>query len=248
MVSRHAEIPFSPFALLTNRLILVPTPTAISLPSYLALYASLHARSSFCEMAFSSHFPATTWSDEQTIKVINTRDIVRCWRKRGMGDFAVGLRVNNDGREGVESDTGRILEGPCQEIRIIEGNDVDRLFATEGQSLDAVEWVGYAGVRDATTTSMPAQTADDLPLPPWQEMIELRYGVAPEYWGQGIAREAAEAIMQWAVSERGVRRFIAETENGNTRSGRVLEKMGFKPSGTEYWREPSEVEWERILR
>jgi RimJ/RimL family protein N-acetyltransferase len=42
-----------------------------------------------------------------------------------------------------------------------------------------------------------------------------------------------------------VKRFIAETEKENARSGRVLEKMGFKKSGTGYWKDEDEVEWER---
>jgi RimJ/RimL family protein N-acetyltransferase len=54
--------------------------------------------------------------------------------------------------------------------------------------------------------------------------------------------------MQRAVSERGAKRFIAETERDNVRSGRVLEKLEFRLSGTNYWKEPSEVEWERFPR
>ena len=53
--------------------------------------------------------------------------------------------------------------------------------------------------------------------------------------------------MRWGVSERGAKRFIAETERENTRSGRVLEKMGFRNSETKYWKEPGEVEWERVV-
>jgi RimJ/RimL family protein N-acetyltransferase len=115
------------------------------------------------------------------------------------------------------------------------------------QYLPSVEWVGYAGVRDATTTSLRVRTASEPQLPPWEDMVEIRYGVAPAYWGRGIARSAAEAVMQWAVAERGVRRFIAETELANARSGSVLKKMGFCLSGTNYFEEPSEVEWERVF-
>ncbi|KAG9185963.1 hypothetical protein G6011_02519 [Alternaria panax] len=112
-------------------------------------------------------------------------------------------------------------------------------------AFDSIKWLGYAGVRDATTTSLPTRDASDAPLPPWEEMIELRYGVAPACWGQGVAREAAEAVMQWAATEKGAKRFIAETEKGNARSRRVLEKMGFRRAGTEYWKNENEVEWER---
>ena len=52
--------------------------------------------------------------------------------------------------------------------------------------------------------------------------------------------------MRRAVGERGVRRFITETERENVRSESVLEKLGFRRSGTDYLKEPSEVEWERI--
>jgi RimJ/RimL family protein N-acetyltransferase len=113
------------------------------------------------------------------------------------------------------------------------------------QTFNDIEWLGYAGVRDATTTSLPARDTSDAPLPPWEEMVELRYGVAPAYWGRGVAREAAEAVMEWAVSKRNVKRFIAETERENARSRRLLEKMGVIKSGIGYWKNEDEVEWER---
>jgi RimJ/RimL family protein N-acetyltransferase len=243
MEDPQPEIPFSSFTLLTPRLILMPTPIAVSAPSYLSLYVRLHANASFCEMGFGSAFPAVAWTKEQARQTIATRDIARCWSKRGMGDFAVGLRKN----EQLDVETGRSFEESGANIRIIEDAEVSQIFSPDYETLHAIEWLGYAGIRDATTTSMPPRTADDPPMPPWQEMVELRYGVAPEHWGKGIAREAAEAVMCWGVSKRRVKRFIAETEKENTRSGRVLEKMGFRKSGTEYWKEPGEVEWERVV-
>ena len=158
-----------------------------------------------------------------------------------MGDFAIGRC------EGVVGDVGRILGG-AEEIRVVEGDEYNVLVGTDSRFFDAVQWIGYVGVRDATTTSMPEQVPGDPELPPWLEMVELRYGVAPQCWGRGVARRAAEVVMQWAVSERGARRFIAETKRDNVRSGRVLEKLGFRLSETNYWKEPSEVEWERFPR
>jgi RimJ/RimL family protein N-acetyltransferase len=128
-------------------------------------------------------------------------------------------------------------------IHVVEGLD----FVALMDCMTPIEWVGYAGVRDATTTSLRKRDDDEALLPPWEEMVEIRYGVSPECWGRGIARGAAEAIMQWAASHKGVKRFIAETERANVRSGKVLEKMGFSLSGTNYWEEPSEVEWERRI-
>ena len=241
--THHLSIPFTPFFLLTANLIILPTPTAIAIPKYRALYASVHADPTFCQMGFGHHFLARKWSDEETKDVILSRDVGRSWKERGMGDFAVGRW---EGVVGDVGDVGRILGG--EEIRIVEGDEYNVLVGTDGRLFDAVHWIGYVGVRDATTTSMPERAPADPELPPWLEMVELRYGVAPECWGRGVARGAAEAVMQWAVSERGAKRFIAETERDNVRSGRVLEKLGFRLSGTNYWKEPSEVEWERCPR
>jgi RimJ/RimL family protein N-acetyltransferase len=242
----------SPFVLTTKRLIIVPTPIAIRYSAYIQLYGGLHASEAFCQMAFGPHFMARAWSEEETRNVIVTRDMARCWKPRGLGDFAVALRSRSHGTDVIPGGVGRKLDG-AEELEMLDIRDDDDDEAADApaprldlQDLSDVEWVGYAGVRDATTTSMPERVAGDDPLPPWQEMIELRYGVHADFWGKGVAGEAARAVMQWAVGERGVTRFIAETEKTNTRSGQVLKKMGFRESGTDYWKEPSEVEWERV--
>ncbi|KAJ5447501.1 Acyl-CoA N-acyltransferase [Penicillium cf. griseofulvum] len=232
---------FEQFAILTPRFIIVPTTTAVSFNSYRALYSGLHANVDFCQMGFGHHFPARTWSDEETRNQIQTRDIERCWQKRGLGDFAVGLR----GPSTFESDNQSTENG---DVALLKGNDYVRIAGPNNIHLAASEWVGYAGLRDATTTSMPPREAGDPALPSWVEMIELRYGVSPKFWGQGIVQEASKAIMRWAVEERGVKRFIAETERENSRSAKVLQKLGFTLSDTNYWKEPSELEWERAAK
>ncbi|KAJ5474223.1 Acyl-CoA N-acyltransferase [Penicillium sp. IBT 31633x] len=234
--------PIEQFAILTPRLILVPTLTAVSLSSYRALYSELHANVKFCQMGFGHHFPARKWSDEETRDVIQTRDIDRCWRKRGLGDFAVALR---------ESSTSELDNRSTQKensFTIIRGDDYVRIAGTENIHLADLQWVGYAGVRDATTTSMPQRESEDPALPPWTEMIEVRYGVSPKLWGQGIAHEAIMGVMRWSVAEKGVKRFIAETEKENSRSANVLQKLGFTRSDTNYWKEPSELEWECVAK
>lgn len=231
----QTTLPFEPFVILTPRLLVLPTPHAISSRYYRSLYASLHADKAFCEMAFGDHFSPVQWSDEKTHDAIQRGDINVCWKLRGMGDFAVGLRPPE------------IFTESSSAVEILEGDALKGIPCLDLQNLDEITWVGYAGVRDATTTSMPPREAGDPPLPPWTEMAEIRYGVAPTYWGKGIAKEAAEAVMHWAANARGVTRFIAETERPNKRSARALEKLGFTLSGTNYWKEPSEIEWEKVL-
>lgn len=240
MASEMSSTKSNSFILLTPGLILVPTPLAVNNISYLNLYASLHADATFCEMGFGASFPPRNWTEAETRETILTRDIARCWQSRNMGDFAVGVRSTAQ----IDQLITQPITGTNDELHVIEDQDAE----TTSQALSHVEWVGYAGVRDATTTSMPPRTDADPPLPHWLEMIELRYGVAPVYWGKGMAREAAEAIMQWAVRKRGIRRFIAETEKENARSARVLEKMGFtKRGGVDYWKEEGQIEWERAF-
>lgn len=62
-------------------------------------------------------------------------------------------------------------------------------------------------------------------------MVEIGYGLLPEFFGQGYATEAVAAMTQWASQQSGVSRIEAETEPGNTASQRVLEKAGFVPTG-----------------
>jgi hypothetical protein len=51
-----AEQPLESVVILTPRLIVLPTPHAISSFSYRVLYASFHTDKEFCEMAFGDHF------------------------------------------------------------------------------------------------------------------------------------------------------------------------------------------------
>lgn len=235
MAFPHKQWLATPFAITTSRLVILPTPIAISLKSYRTLYAELHADTSFCEMGFGSHFPVRNWSDDETYEVIATRDIARSWEKYALGDFAVGLRVPSESQRDIP------------QISILQGQAFEELAGEEWENLVRIECIGYAGVRDASTTSLPPREPEDSPLPPWQEMVELRYGISPRFWGRGMAKEAAEAVMQWSVQKRGVRRFIAETERENVRSAGVLQKLGFEATTTQYWKEPSEQEWELVV-
>lgn len=55
---------------------------------------------------------------------------------------------------------------------------------------------------------------------------ELGWGLAREHWGHGYATEAAVALCDWALRERGLTRLISLIQHGNVRSFRVAEKLG----------------------
>ena len=61
--------------------------------------------------------------------------------------------------------------------------------------------------------------------------IELGYKLARPYWGQGLAAEAAQACLNWALAER-PERVVAIVDPANTRSARILDKIGMVRAGT----------------
>lgn len=58
------------------------------------------------------------------------------------------------------------------------------------------------------------------------EKIEVLYGIAPPYWGRGLATEAAEAVMRFGFEECGFERIYAGADPPNAASFRVIEKLG----------------------
>ncbi len=56
---------------------------------------------------------------------------------------------------------------------------------------------------------------------------ELLYGIAPSHWGQGLAIELSQALIDFARRERGLRHIHASTDFANQASVNVLERLGF---------------------
>jgi RimJ/RimL family protein N-acetyltransferase len=61
--------------------------------------------------------------------------------------------------------------------------------------------------------------------------IELAYRLARAAWGQGMATEAAGALVDYAFRALKLPRLVAVTYPENRASQRVLEKVGFDPRG-----------------
>lgn len=66
------------------------------------------------------------------------------------------------------------------------------------------------------------------PASRFDERREVSYGLLPEHWGQGYAREAVAAVVDWALSNvpSGSPSVIAVTQEANARSCRLLEAIG----------------------
>lgn len=61
-----------------------------------------------------------------------------------------------------------------------------------------------------------------------QDECELGYWIGREYWGQGLIPEAARAILAYAFEELGMSAVWCGHYDGNIKSRRVQEKLGFE--------------------
>lgn len=55
---------------------------------------------------------------------------------------------------------------------------------------------------------------------------EIGWRLAPEYWGKGLATEAARAALKHGMMTLRFRRVIATAQTANLASARVIEKLG----------------------
>lgn len=58
------------------------------------------------------------------------------------------------------------------------------------------------------------------------EDTEVSYLLLPEWWGQGYATEAVQAILDHGLANLGLSRIIAETQTANAVSVRLLKRVG----------------------
>jgi len=65
----------------------------------------------------------------------------------------------------------------------------------------------------------------DTPVP---EELEIGWRIGERHWGQGIAREAAEASLAWGWANTARPRIAAWTVIGNARSWGLMERLGMR--------------------
>lgn len=63
------------------------------------------------------------------------------------------------------------------------------------------------------------------------ETGELGYLLGKRWWGQGLATEAARAVVDWGFRRFGLHKVYARAHVDNTRSWRVMERLGMTREG-----------------
>ena len=56
--------------------------------------------------------------------------------------------------------------------------------------------------------------------------VEIIYALKREFWGGGLASEAARAVLEYGFRECGLSRIVATVDPSNTASVRIVEKLG----------------------
>lgn len=69
--------------------------------------------------------------------------------------------------------------------------------------------------------------------------VEIGWRFSPEYWGRGYATEAARAALRFGFEEAGLREIVAFTVPANTRSRRVMERIGMSHDAADDFDHPS---------
>ena len=74
---------------------------------------------------------------------------------------------------------------------------------------------------------------------PFAPAVEIGWRLARPYWGRGLAHEAALAAMAFAFQGLGLRGLVAFTAQGNTRSRRLMERLGMRRDPAEDFPHPA---------
>lgn len=61
---------------------------------------------------------------------------------------------------------------------------------------------------------------------PGADWVELVYALRPGAWGQGLATEAARAVLRFGFEVAGLEEILAGADPGNAASLRVIERLG----------------------
>jgi Acetyltransferases, including N-acetylases of ribosomal proteins len=102
---------------------------------------------------------------------------------------------------------------------------IERHFDERGFGLMAVElkesgeFVGFVGL------SVPQFEA------PFMPAVEIGWRLATDYWGKGLATEAAQETLRFGFEEVGLESVVSFTVPANVRSRRVMQRIGMKPEG-----------------
>ena len=147
------------------------------------------------------------------IRLITDRIVLRPWREDDLEDFFAYARV-----DGVGQMAGWMPHRDMHESRNILSHFIlgKHVFALEYQG----KVIGSVGIE--------AYNEDDHPELDALQGREIGYVLSKDHWGKGLMTEAVHAVIRWLFDEEQLDFLLAGHFDHNLRSGRVIEKCGFR--------------------
>lgn len=96
---------------------------------------------------------------------------------------------------------------------------------------DTHEFIGFVGLNHPSF-EIPNFQPISLPI------VEIGWRLSSKHWGQGYATEAAEAVLHYAFTKLNLGEIISFTVVANTKSRRVMEKIGLHHSEADDFNHP----------
>jgi len=141
------------------------------------------------------------------------RLILRAWREEDVPEFA---RVTNT--PAVMEYLGGVKEpeafrGSFERVTVSQEKNGFCFWIVERRSDSAL--LGFCGLKVGNTSPIDGE-------------IEIGWRLREDAWGQGYAREAAMATLDWAWRNLSCDRVVAITAAANTRSWGLMERLGMR--------------------
>jgi ribosomal-protein-alanine N-acetyltransferase len=167
---------------------------------------------------------------------------LRRWRPEDAAPFA---DLNADPR--VMQHFPRALDRATSDallLRIEAAHDADGfgLFAVE--RLEDSALLGFCGLMPVRFTPERSPGAAPLPSP----LIEIGWRFARHAWGQGYAFESAAACLHQGFEALGLGQIVSFTVPANTRSWRLMERLGLRRDPLDDFDHPSIAPDSPLLR
>jgi RimJ/RimL family protein N-acetyltransferase len=162
------------------------------------------------------------------------RLILRAWREEDLVPFAA-----------LNADPAVMEHFPATLTRADSDAFAARVrseMAERGFGLWAVEVPGVGPFVGFTGLAVPRFEAHFTPC------VEVGWRIAREHWGRGYAPEAASKALAHGFGPLGLDEIVSFTAVGNTRSRRVMEKLGMTHDPAQDFDHPSLAPGHRLRR
>jgi 3-dehydroquinate dehydratase/shikimate dehydrogenase len=169
-----------------------------------------------------------------TAEIETERLLLRQWKEDDLGPFA---ELNRDPKvmeyfpSVLSREESDALAKKC--IDLIEKNGWG-LWAVSCPGVS--DFIGFVGLLEATF---------DAPFTP---AVEIGWRLAAPHWGKGYATEAAKAVLEFAFSELELGEVVSFTAIQNTRSMKVMERIGMTRNPQDDFDHPKLAKGHRLER